>query len=467
VNVVLIVGGEPQQVQHLEGLILDQGHRVVAVREASEAARRVRDRPPSVVVLAIPVADADGLAALSMMHESAPKLPVVILTAGGSTDEAIEATKAGAFDYLIQPCPDDEIVDVVGEAVEAGRAMGSQVRFDQTETMCSGDALVGRSRPMREVYKVIGRVAPTSSTVLVRGESGTGKELVARAVYQHSTRANRPFVIVNCVAIPETLLESELFGYEKGAFTGAVSRRIGKVEHADGGTLFLDEIGDMPLPVQAKILRLLQDRKVERLGSHRSVPVDVRIIAATNRDLEAAIGEGRFRKDLYYRLNVVSVSLPALRDRRDDIALLADYFMSRLTRELGVRNPGLTAEAYRVLESHDWPGNVRELGNAMEKCLIFCRGNRVGAEEVAALVLGRGDLRSPENVIEDEALGRWIQRAVASGRTPLLPMLVDHLTKRAIQEALRMTGGNRSRAAAILGLSRPTLLAKISKYGLG
>ena len=252
--------------------------------------------------------------------------------------------------------------------------MRSRVELDVAPDTAAADAIIGRSKPMQEVYKAIGRVAPTDATVLIRGDSGTGKELVARAIYQHSLRSAKPFLVINCVAIPETLLESELFGYEKGAFTGAVNRRVGKIEQAHGGTVFLDEIGDMPFSIQAKILRLLQERSIERLGGREPIPVDVRIIAATNRDLEAALAQGRFREDLYYRLKVVTLWLPPLKERTQDITLLAEYFLARFAREMDMGNPGTTAEAKMLLQNYQWPGNVRELSNAMQKALIFSRG---------------------------------------------------------------------------------------------
>jgi DNA-binding NtrC family response regulator len=318
---------------------------------------------------------------------------------------------------------------------------------------------------MQALYKAIGRTAPTEATVLIRGESGTGKELVARALYQHSARARGPFIVINCVAIPESLLESELFGYEKGAFTGAVSRHVGKIEQADGGTIFLDEIGDMPLSIQAKILRLLQERSVERLGGRREIPVDVRILAATNRDLEAAVEKGRFREDLYYRLNVVTLSLPPLRERLEDVQLLADYFLARAAREMGVRDPGLTPEARTLLAAHAWPGNVRELANAMEKCLIFSRGRPISPEDVVQHVTGgaRPEVREQP---ADQALQAWVRRRLGQRPGAALAGMVEQVERLAVAEALRLAEGNRSRAAKLLGVSRPTLLSRIDKYGL-
>jgi two-component system nitrogen regulation response regulator GlnG len=331
----------------------------------------------------------------------------------------------------------------------------------------SGEAIVGKSRPMQEVYKAIGRVAPTDATVLLRGESGTGKELVARALYHHSLRAEKPFLVINCVAIPETLLESELFGYEKGAFTGAVNRKVGKIEQAHGGTIFLDEIGDMPFSIQAKILRLLQEKSIERLGGRETIPVDVRIIAATNRDLEAALAEGRFREDLYYRLKVVTLWLPALRDRTDDIPLLTDYFLGRFARELDLDNPGMTTEARGLLASYQWPGNVRELANVMQKALIFSRGYPIRPEEISQAIGVESAARLTQEKDMVKTIRSWIRQDLINKTDDnIFDLFIDRFSSLIIQEALDLTGGNRSQAAKLLGLSRPTLQAKIDKYRL-
>ncbi|MBM3301680.1 MAG: sigma-54-dependent Fis family transcriptional regulator, partial [Deltaproteobacteria bacterium] len=304
-------------------------------------------------------------------------------------------------------------------------------------------------------------------TVLIRGESGTGKELVASAIYHHSMRAQKPFVVINCVAIPETLLESELFGFEKGAFTGAAARKIGKIEQADGGTVFLDEIGDMPFGIQAKMLRLLQEKSVERLGGKAPITVDVRVIAATNRDLEAALAEGRFREDLYYRLKVVTVSLPPLRERTGDIPLLAEHFLKRLARQMNINSPGFTKEALEVLTNYYWPGNVRELTNIIQKALIFNRGTPLTREDMAQALAGGAPPAEGSQLSGEETVRQWLSKALSSGRgDKVFVDLVDKFSELVITEALNLTGGNRSQASKLLGLSRPTLLAKIDKYGI-
>jgi len=319
---------------------------------------------------------------------------------------------------------------------------------------------------MQDVYKAIGRVSPTDATVLIRGESGTGKELAARAVYQHSLRADKPFLVINCVAIPENLLESELFGYEKGAFTGASHRRVGKIEQADGGTVFLDEIGDMPSSIQAKILRLLQEKSIERLGGRDTIPVDVRIIAATNRNLEKALSEGRFREDLYYRLKVVTISLPPLRERPDDIPLLIKYFLARSASDFGMENPGITEEAVSALNDYSWPGNVREIGNTLQKALIFNRGAPVRPEDIVQAISGDAGTGA-DNETTEGAVTKWAYEALTSKETAnLFDSCMNRFAAILIREALNLTGGNRSRAAKLLGLSRPTLHSKIEKFGL-
>jgi len=466
VGTILIVDEDQALCAKLEALLEPQGHRVRVAASGVEGLEAAAAAPPDLAILAVKLPDVSGLDVFRALREAEPKLPAIFMTAHGTTEDAIQATKLGAFEYLLKPFDLQEMMNLVTQALDLGRFLRSPVALDQDAGHQGGDAIVGRSKVMQDLYKAIGRAAPTDATVLIRGESGTGKELVARAVYQHSLRAGKAFIVINCVAIPESLLESELFGYEKGAFTGAVSRHVGKIEQANGGTIFLDEIGDMPLSIQAKILRLLQEKKVERLGGLREIPVDVRIIAATNRDLEAAIREGRFREDLYYRLNVVTLNMPPLRERPGDVELLADYFLSRFAQDMGVRDPGISPEARPLLAAYPWPGNVRELANAMEKCLIFSRGRTISPEDVAERVTGqRPRQASPLGEI-DEAIRDWARRALSQGGQNLLAQLSDHVERLIIAEALSLTDGNRSRAAKILGLSRPTLLSRMDKYNL-
>ena len=345
--------------------------------------------------------------------------------------------------------------------------MRSPVGLNTPPDKAAQDAIIGRSGVMQEVYKAIGRVSSTGATVLIRGESGTGKELAARAIYQHSSRADKPFLVINCVAIPETLLESELFGYEKGAFTGATHRRVGKIEQAHGGTVFLDEIGDMPFSLQAKMLRLLEEKSIERLGGREMIPVDVRIIAATNRDLEAAIEEGPFREDLYYRLKVITIWLPPLSERPDDIPLLAEYFLNRHAADAGIDNPGIAEETLARLACYPWPGNVRELSNTLQKALIFNRGAPLTPEDIDQVIIKKQPAKGEDENSRDEILKEWIHRELTlHSRENMFDACMDRFASLIISQALNLTGGNRSRAAKLLGLSRPTLHSKIEKYGL-
>ncbi|MEW5733770.1 MAG: sigma-54 dependent transcriptional regulator [Thermodesulfobacteriota bacterium] len=468
---ILVVDDDAQLRQSFERLLKAEGHDVYAAGTGEAGIVIVKEHVPDLVVMDVRLPGMDGLTAFTAMKKIAPKLPVIIMTAFGTTDTAIEATKMGAFDYVLKPFDIPAVLALIQQALKAGRFMQNKVAVGGPTENEGGDALVGASPAMQEVYKAIGRVAGTDATVLLRGESGTGKELVARAIYQHSLRASRPFLVINCVAIPETLLESELFGYEKGAFTGAASRRVGKIERAHRGSIFLDEIGDMPFNIQAKILRLLQEKSIERLGGGEPIPVDVRIIAATNRDLEQAVSEGRFREDLYYRLKVVTLWLPPLRERGPDIALLADWFLTLFSREMGMANPGLTKEAREALSSYHWPGNVRELANTIQKALIFSRGLPLEASDIARATggppAGPQGLSQPAEPEVDTAVRNWIRTRLHDGpEGPLFDEMMDHFASLIVREALDMTEGNRTRAARMLGLSRPTLLSKIEKYDL-
>ena len=481
---ILLVDDDDQLRGSFYNLLSAEGYSVRAAASGEAALAMADEELPDAVIMDVRMPGLDGLSTLRLLREREPRLPVIIMTAYSTTDSAIEATKLGAFDYILKPFEIPDVLDLLAKAIQAGRVMRERVVLSGTlqdaegEKTDDAEALIGVSRAMHEIYKAIGRVAPTDALVLLRGESGTGKELAARAVYQYSARSAQPFSIINCVAIPDTLLESELFGYERGAFTGASVRRIGKIEQAGGGTVFLDEIGDMPLSIQAKLLRLLQENQIERLGGREPISVDVRIIAATNRDLEEAVASGRFREDLYYRLNVVSLHLPPLRERREDIPHLARHFVARLSREMDSPAPDLTPEAMKRLSAHNWPGNVRELKNLIRKILIFNQGSAVSAEDVRrALNSGgaqqqesahnREGLRSGGAGLDAPALTAHIRRMLEQKPgEKVFDTLMDEMGGLVIRETLALCAGNRSRAARMLGLSRPTLLAKIEKYRL-
>jgi nitrogen regulation protein NR(I) len=466
VSTILIIDDDDQLRISFERLLKAEGYAVRMAASGEAGVRMIGESIPDLVVLDVRLPGMNGLETFSRIHEIEPKLPVIIMTAYGTTETAIEATKRGAFDYIIKPFDIPQMLATIRQALDAGRFMRSPVDMDASPDKTIGEAIIGKSAAMQEVYKAIGRVSATDATVLIRGESGSGKELVARALYQHSMRSQRPFLVINCVAIPDTLLESELFGFEKGAFTGATHRRLGKIELASGGTVFLDEIGDMPLNLQAKMLRLLQEKSIERLGGRETIPVDVRIIAATNRDLEHLIAKGQFREDLYYRLKVITIRLPPLHERTGDIPLLVDYFLTRFAAELGIENPGITREAMAMLVSSTWPGNIRELSNMLQKALIFNRGAPLSPGDITQV---SGDAASCQlsEANCDDTIRTWIRGLLSrGGQDSLFENCMDHFGSVLVGEALNLTGGNRSQAAKLLGMSRPTLHAKIDKYNL-
>ncbi len=462
---ILIVEDDPQLRQSFHRLLQEEGYTVRTASSGESGLDEVKKKVPDLVIMDVRLPGMSGMETFQEIRKFDSRLPVIIMTAFGTTDTAIEATKLGAFDYVLKPFDIPDILTLIEQALEAGRFMRSRVEMVSGTNTGADEAIVGRSQPMQEVYKAIGRVAPTDATVLIRGESGTGKELVARAVYQHSLRAEKPFMVINCVAIPETLLESELFGYEKGAFTGAVNRRIGKIEQANGGTIFLDEIGDMPMSIQAKILRLLQERSIERLGGREPIPVDVRILAATNRNLEAALAEGRLREDLYYRLKVVTIEIPPLRNRKGDTRLLCEYFLAKFSGEMSIESPGISEEALTMVENYQWPGNVRELANALHKAIIFSRGYPIRPEDISQAVQNDSQKDVMTDTSVESAIRQWIRGSMLSGsHADLFSFLTDRFTDIMISEALNLTHGNRTKAAKLLGISRPTLHAKMDKH---
>ena len=448
--------------------VLEKADYDVAESEDGNATiEKCRSEAPDILFLDLNMPGADGMKVLEKLSGMDVAPLVIVVTAHGSEKIAVEAMKSGAYDYVAKPYNIDELRHAAHRAAETIRLRRETQKLRSDFDLLKGyGRLVGQSASMQDVFRRIERVADTDATVLITGQSGTGKELVAREIHRRSARRDRPLVIVNCAAMPETLVESELFGYEKGAFTGAVSRRVGKIQQAHRGTLFLDEIGDMPLSLQAKILRLLQEKSIERLGGRETIPVDVRIIAATNRDLETALAEGRFREDLYYRLKVVTLWLPPLRHRMDDIVHLVDYFFPRFCKELATDNPGLSQEAKAFLSMHSWPGNVRELANALQKALIFSRGGPISLEGISQAV---GDKRvsvDPDKTAE-ETIRQWVRETLATDTAKdKFNTLVDRFARILLGEALDLTSGNRTRACELLGMSRPTLLSKIEKYGL-
>jgi two-component system nitrogen regulation response regulator GlnG len=458
---LLVIDDEPSVQYAFRRVFGDERVTVLAASTAAEGCARAAADRPDVIVLDLQLPDGSGLDLFRELHEADPKRPVIFITAHGTTETAIEAMKGGAFDYLVKPLDLDRLSALLGRAFDAVRLMQTPAVLPQEQ---GEDRIVGRSAVMQEMCKTIGRVAPQDVNVLITGESGTGKELVARALYQHSRRADRPFLAINCAAIPESLLESELFGHEKGAFTGADRKRIGKFEQADEGTLFLDEIGDMPPPLQAKILRVLQDQRFERLGGNEVVRTRVRVLAATNHDLARLVEEGRFRKDLYYRLNVVTIAVPPLRERPGDVAELAHYFLFRFDRELGLDLRGFDPAALALLEGYPWPGNVRELQSAIKQAMLRASGHLILPEFLPETMR---QARAAEAAPAVGDLGRLIDGLLDRGETEVHARVMEVVERELFNRVLRHTHGHQAQASDILGINRTTLRHKLRALGLG
>ena len=451
----------------LERACSQSGHTVVTVPSGAEALAALRSRPFDLALVDIRMPDISGLDVLSRAREEGLDTLFIVMTAQNTMANAIEATKRGAYDYLTKPFDLEQVGLLVTRALELRRLTRDLERL-RGELKQRHELVIGRTPAMQEVYKAIGRVAPTDATVLIQGETGTGKELIAKTIHYHSER-HGPFVALNCSAIPNELLESELFGYERGAFTGAVERRIGKFESAAGGTLFLDEIPDMPLGLQAKLLRVLQEREFTRVGGRDALRTDVRIIAASNQDLEAAVRAGRFRDDLFFRLNVVRIVVPALRDRRGDIPDLIDFFIDKVNRDIGTSIVGVSEEARELLVRHGWPGNVRELENAMLRAAVLARGGRTLVSEDFALA-GEASSDAAEVLPLEEAVRRRLAELLDSDRNAtggeLYAKLISAVERPLIEIVLERVGGNQVKAADMLGINRNTLRKKISELGI-
>jgi len=467
---LLIVDDEPNVLYSLKKRLATDALTVLTARTAREGVAAVERERPDAVLLDIRLPDQSGLDAFDRMRAIDPRLPVILVTAYATTETAIEAMKRGAYEYLVKPVDFNLLQQTVAKAVELSRLRHVPAVFDDglsgKTPGAEGDRIVGRTAAMQEVYKAVGRVAPQDVTVLILGESGTGKELVARAIYHHGRRTDKPFLAINCAAIPEPLLESELFGHEKGAFTGADRRRIGKFEQADGGTLFLDEVGDMTPATQAKVLRLLQDQRFERVGGNEAVRTDVRVIAATNQDLEALVAAGRFRKDLYYRLKVFEVRLPALRQRGDDLPALVEHFVRRGNGELGKSVRSVAPEALRLLAAYDWPGNVRELQSAIRHALVVARGEILTAECLPDYLRARPSAAPPVAEAEPLDLARLVRGLLQAGEGDVYQKVCAAVDRVVLAEVLRHVKGHQVRASELLGMSRNTLRAKLRAVGL-
>ncbi len=460
---VLLIDDDPdliaEQVRHA---FPAPAHKVEVARTGAAGVARVREAAPDVVLLDLRLPDRPGLEIYEEIHTVDARIPVVFVTLSKNADTAIEAMKRGAFDYLFKPLNPAQLRRVVGEAAEVAQRMREPAVLAETlPEEDVGGAIVGACPAMREVYKAIGRVAAQDVPVLITGESGTGKELVARAIYQHSRRSRATFLALNCAAIPENLLESELFGYEKGAFTGADRKRIGKFEQCSGGTLFLDEIGDMPLALQAKMLRVLQEQTFERVGGGETITTDVRIISATHRDLKAVSADGRFRSDLYYRLGVFTIHLPPLRERGDDLPVLIQHFLRRFNRELGRDVREISPEVMDRLRAYPWPGNLRELQSVLKQALLGAAGSVLLPAMLPELVAEPAPTAGPALTTERSSLEEFIRGRLAEGSETLHDDAHRELDRVLLPLVMEYTRGNQLQAAKILGVARQTLRRRL------
>jgi nitrogen regulation protein NR(I) len=443
---VVVVDDEERMRTLVSKVLGKQGYAVRAAADGPSALRLLEEEPADLVLTDVKMPGMDGLELLRAVRETLPEAAVILMTAFGSIDAAVQAMRQGAYDYISKPFKIEELQVICERALEQRRLKHEvQVLRQEIGGRYQFGNLTGKSPAMQEVFRLIEQVAPSKSTVMISGKSGTGKELVAKAIHYNSPRRDKRFVPVNCAAIPAELLESELFGHEKGAFTGAIQTKIGKFELANGGTLFLDEVGTMRLDLQAKILRALQEREFTRVGGTRTIQVDVRVIAATNQDLRQMVSEGLFREDLYYRLNVVPITVPPLRDRPEDVPLLANHFLKRFAEETGSGVTAISPAAMQILMGYAWPGNVRELENAIERAVTLARHPTILPEDL------------PQHFT---ATVSPVERAMA------LDCSLEDLERQYIQEVLKRTRGHQTRTAAILGIDRRTLYRKIRRYGL-
>jgi nitrogen regulation protein NR(I) len=458
---VLIVDDEPNLRKILSVQLSRDGYDVLTAEDGEQGLAQLRDHHIDLVITDLKMPKVDGMTLLRRALQEDPDLPVVMITAHGTVDTAVEALKIGAFDYLTKPFDKDEVRQIVAKALKTRQLAGAEASGGQTAPGARF-GIIGTSTGITDLYAILERVADTPTTVLITGESGTGKELVARALHDHSSRKDKPFIKVNCAAIPKELIESELFGYERGAFTGAVSSKPGRFELANGGTLFLDEIGEIPVEMQVKLLRALQESEFERVGGIKTIRVDVRLVAATNRDLKKLIAGGTFREDLYYRLNVVPIRLPALRERAVDIPLLVEHFLRRFNERLKKHVIGAAPEALDVLASYPWPGNIRELENVVERAVLFCDTENVRADDLPPEV--RGSLAPTQAPITDADL----QAALASegGLKEHVKVAMNRLERELVGRALAQTNGNVTHAARLLKISRKGLQLKMKELGL-
>jgi two-component system, NtrC family, response regulator AtoC len=481
---VLVVDDEADIRSLLTDLLKEEGYAVKVAKSGAEAIAAITENVPDLVMMDVKLPDQDGLAVLKQLKREHAELEVIVMTAFGGSSTAIKAMEHGAYDYVTKPFEIDDLLATLKRVFEHADMSNevSALRLELGKSTAERERIVGSSKPMLEVFKLIGKVASSDATVLITGESGTGKELVAEALHRSSKRNPHPLVKVSCAALPETLLETELFGHEKGSFTGAMTMRKGRFETANKGTIFLDEIGEMTLATQTKLLRILQEREFERIGSNLPIKIDIRVITATNRDLEEEVEGGRFREDLYYRLNVIHIHMPPLRERKEDIPLLVEHFLVKYRYEPSAIPTTVTEDALRRLVDYDWPGNVRELENAIERAVVLSRGNPIMVEHLpftkapkagggrtlkqrrAKLEADEAELSRGRDELEHDEAATTASGNGANGSA--FKDRVAALEKQLIKEALDRAGGNRTKAAEELGIYRRLLYAKIKEYGL-
>lgn len=452
---ILLVDDE-NSVHYAFKRILGNTYELISALTASQAREKFLNEDPDLVLLDLKLPDGNGLDLLREFKALKPEIPIIIITAFADSESAIFAMKEGAYDYLSKPFDFIHLMDLLKKALKDIEKEGT--KDIQVEENCPV-RIIGKSKAILEVSKLIGQIANSNVPVLIVGESGVGKELVARAIHCFSNRRNKPFVAINCASLPDTLIESELFGYEPGAFTSAEKRKLGKIEVAKDGTLFLDEIGDMSLTAQAKLLRFLQEKTFERLGGNKSIKVDVRIIAATNKNLQELIKKGGFREDLYHRLNVVTIEIPPLRERKEDISLLVEYFIHKTNQEVGTNVKGITKEALSLLENYSFPGNVRELENIIKRAVILSKGPYITPEEIK--------FQTHENLNDINSLIKiLIEKSFNVYSVNIYHQVIREIEKALIQKALEITGGNQVKASSLLGINRLTLRKKLEELPL-
>jgi DNA-binding NtrC family response regulator len=463
---LLVVDDEPAVVDLFLGVFEKQGMVVVGATSAAQAVRAAVQEQPDVAVLDVLLPDGSGLDVFRELQKIDAKMPVIMMTGGGDSGTAIEAMGLGALDYLMKPINVRELIATVDQALEIRRFMNEPVQVDAAGDEVKGDVMIGRCPAMQVVYKAIGRVASQNVTVLIRGGSGTGKELVARALYQYSGRRQEAFLAVNCAAIPEALLESELFGHEKGAFTSADKTRIGKFEQCNGGTLFLDEIGDMSAMLQSKLLRVLQEQAFERVGGNETIRTDVRVISATNRDLEKMVADKSFREDLFYRLDGYTIDLPLLRDRGEDLPALVDFFRRSANHDLGKDVKHISVDAMMSLCEFGWPGNVRQLQAVVRQSVLQTTGPVLLPTFLPDAIRHKKAASPSSTAMERDSLEGWIESSLIAASKTLYDDVIADVDRRIISRVLQYCGGSQSETAKVLGMSRTTLRSKIEKLDI-